>query len=114
MKINEKQTVKYRPLTKLVLTCTLTLFSLNILAQNKYDNKKEIITPGKRQAVLILSDGSRVKLSANDSLNYSTLNEIQITDSLSSQPSKKRKVKLNDKNGLSSKRKVPTHTEATE
>ncbi len=42
----------------------------NVSAQQDKDKKKNVIKPGKRQAVLILSDGSTIQLSANDSLNY--------------------------------------------
>ena len=62
-------------------------------AQGKVD-KKEGIKPGKRKAVLILSDGSKIELNATDSLNYTR----QSVESLSQKSnSKGEKPSPNDK-----------------
>ncbi|MCT4586243.1 MAG: hypothetical protein N4A71_00320 [Carboxylicivirga sp.] len=50
----------------------IIIFSSHAVAQAKKD-KKEGIKPGKRKAVLILSDGRKIELNATDTLNYSKL-----------------------------------------
>ncbi len=64
---------------KWIITLALPVLSLStIVSYGNYDSNysnlyadKDGIKPGKRKAVLILSDGRKVELSACDSLNYS-------------------------------------------
>ncbi|MCG8581523.1 MAG: hypothetical protein MI866_16480 [Bacteroidales bacterium] len=64
----------FRIATFFIILC-LSL-SLEVVAQKKEKKGNEGIKPGKRKAVLILSDGRTIQLSANDSLNYSKEKEL--------------------------------------
>ncbi|WP_430816620.1 hypothetical protein [Carboxylicivirga sp. RSCT41] len=75
----------FRIVTFLVLLC-LSL-RIDVVAQQKSNKEEEGIKPGKRKAVLILSDGRTIELSANDSLNYSKEKElISKSDSTKAKP----------------------------
>jgi hypothetical protein len=52
------------------------VFGININGQPKEYTNNDGIKPGKRKAVLILSDGRTIELSASDSLNHSQQNKF--------------------------------------
>ncbi|WP_439184577.1 hypothetical protein [Carboxylicivirga taeanensis] len=58
---------------KYLVFFTIALLSIcyQAFSQEEKKEKKNSIQPGKRQAVLVLSNGNQVQLTANDSLDYS-------------------------------------------
>ncbi|WP_430817931.1 hypothetical protein [Carboxylicivirga sp. N1E11] len=48
----------------------LLLSSHGMMAKTEQKKENDTIQPGKRQAILILSDGTKVNLTASDTLNY--------------------------------------------
>lgn len=75
---------------------------INASAQQDKNSKKDEIKPGKRQAILILSDGKTIQLSEQDSLNYTT----QLKSTV-----QKDSTQLNSQKNLSL---PPTNTNKTE
>ncbi|MBK3516327.1 hypothetical protein [Carboxylicivirga marina] len=70
-----------------IIVLLLLSFGLSTSAQLNKDKKGDGIKPGKRQAVLVLSDGRTIVLSANDSLNYSNKDKFKSApDSLKAFP----------------------------
>jgi hypothetical protein len=61
----------YLPLIIIQLTLYLS-------ASAQQDKKPDKIKPGKRQAVLILSDGTTIQLTENDSLDYTSQINVSV------------------------------------
>lgn len=77
--------------TKILILLIMSTFSMSAQVDES-KKKNKCIKPGKRQAVLILSNGEQVKLNQNDSLNYSQTK--QHTENIS----KKKNTKVQENN----------------
>ncbi|MBR8537970.1 hypothetical protein KDU71_20545 [Carboxylicivirga sediminis] len=65
-----KQALKNAKLRYCLPLLIFLVYTLTLKGQHDQTQLKDKIKPGKRQAILILSNGEKVELSATDSLNY--------------------------------------------